>query len=182
VSAGRFAAFMALSYVSLVLLAALTSLLPGSLRAALPELTLILVLYLGLTGAPGGNATERGSTTVFVVFALMVGYLTDLFSGAPRGLHAFTLGLVMVLARSAQSRLLVTRAWQEMVVSALASAAHGALVVGLSSPGGDEDGFAPLSQVPLTAVVTALAAPIAFALFRRIDKKRLSVPGALRMS
>ncbi|MGZ3429628.1 MAG: hypothetical protein ACXVCV_23415, partial [Polyangia bacterium] len=62
-----------------------------------PEVALLVVLYLGLGG--------RGTAPAHVAVALVIGYLADLFAGSPKGLESLTLGVAMVLARAASSRL-----------------------------------------------------------------------------
>jgi rod shape-determining protein MreD len=170
--------FFVVTWMLLIVSQAVTSLLPAVLRGALPEIALLVVLYLTLGGGAGTEQRAPAATTL-VVFALAAGYLTDLLAGAPRGLHAFTLGLAAVLARSLESRLDVSRSWQEAVVALIAAAGCGAITVALSAQEGDA--LSALAPVPLTALVTALCAPPAFKLFRRIDRGRVPRPGVLRL-
>jgi len=167
----RAVAFLVAAYVTLIAIAALDMLLP--VRSWVPEAVLLMVLYVGLTA--------RGSAAGNVALALSLGYLLDLFSGAPRGLHALTYGVVMVVALGASSRLLVSSRWQQVVVAGLVSLGHGALLVALSSTMYDGEALQALRVLPLTALGTALAAPLAFALFRRLDKRLSPDPGALRL-
>jgi rod shape-determining protein MreD len=167
----RAIAFLLVGYFLLIAVAAADLLLP--LHATSPELVLLIVLYLGL-GA-------RGSTAGNVAAGLALGYLVDLFSGAPRGLHSLTYGVVMVTALGASSRLLVSSRWQQVVVAGLVSMGHGALLVALSSTMYDGEALQALRILPLTALTTALCAPILFALFRRVDKRLAPDPGALRL-
>jgi rod shape-determining protein MreD len=100
---------------------------------------------------------------------MCIGYLADLFAAAPRGLHALTLGVVLVAARGASSRLMVSSLWQVATVSLLAALAHGLLVVGLTSSM-YADASRALALVPRTALATALCAPLMFALLKRVDR------------
>ncbi|HUQ02583.1 MAG TPA: rod shape-determining protein MreD [Kofleriaceae bacterium] len=168
----RGAAFVALAYVALIVAATLQALAPFHLP--LPELGLLVVLYLGLTGRAGAIS--------HVVVALVIGYLSDLFAGSPRGLHALTFGVVMIVARSASSRLMVNSRWQEIVVALFASLAHGALLVAVAAPMYSGDALSSLRLLPMTGLATALSAPFALALFRRLDKRLAPDPRALRMS
>jgi rod shape-determining protein MreD len=168
---GRAAVFVLVGWLALIVTASLETLLP--LPAAVPNICLLVVLYLGLSG--------RGSPTSHVGLALALGYLVDLFSGSPRWLHALSFGLVMVVARGASSRLLVTSIWQQVLVALLASLGHGALLVALSAPMYDGEALAALRIAPMTALFTSLLAPLAFAVFRKIDRRLSPDPRALRM-
>ena len=169
----RTLAYLLLAWVALVLIAAFRALTPVGGGGIVPEVCLLLVLHLGL------NA--RGTAPGAVALALLIGYLVDLFSGAPRGVHALSLALVMVTARGLSSRLLVSSLWQQLVVTLLATLAEGALVVALSSQLYDGEALAGLSPLPATALVTAAAAPIVFAFARRIDRRLAPDPTRLRM-
>src|SRR5437868_5484228 len=96
----------ALSLMAVVVLSALyagvRALLP--LHLPTPEIALALVLYLAV--AP------RGALSLQVATALAIGYLSDLQSGAPTGLHALSFAVLSILARGAATRILVVRAWQ----------------------------------------------------------------------
>ena len=129
-------------------------------------------MHIGLGG--------KGSAPAEVAVAMIIGYLVDLSSGSPRGLHALSLGLAMIGARAAASRLMVNNLWQQVVVMLLASFAHGALVVALSSPMYDGEALQALRLLPATALATALLAPFVFVFLRRIDRKLIRDPHALR--
>src|SRR3954451_2834264 len=106
-TAARAAAFLAATWLLLVFQASLASLLPW--HAVAPEVALLVILYIGFYG--------RGSALANAGLALGIGYLTDLFAGAPRGLHALTFGLVILAARGASNRLMVASTWQVLVVT-----------------------------------------------------------------
>jgi rod shape-determining protein MreD len=174
VTAARALAFVGLSWLLLILQASVASLLPW--HSVAPEIALLVILYVGFYG--------RGSATANAGLALTIGYLTDLFSGAPRGLHALSFSLVVLAARGASHRLTVASTWQVLVVTLATALGHGALIVALTSslysdPG---DGAAgELWLVPLTAAVTCLFAPPVFLLFRRVDR-RLAPDTRMRMA
>jgi rod shape-determining protein MreD len=165
-------AFIAVAYLLLIVSGAVRALLPWSFPV--PDVTLVVVLYLGLGG--------RGSAPAHAGVALTIGYLTDLWSGAPRGLYALSFVMVMLLARAAASRLMVSRVWQEMVVTLVVALGHGALVVALASPMYDGEALSALRQVPGSSLVTALlVAPLLFRLLRRVDRKLAPDPRTLRI-
>lgn len=167
----RAIAYVIVAWLTLIAVATLDLLLP--LHAWTPEVVLLMVLYVGLTA--------RGSAAGNVALALLLGYLVDLFSGAPRGLHALTYGVVMVTALGASSRLLVSSRWQQVVVAGLVSLGHGALSIALSSTMYGGEALQALRILPVTALFTALVAPLAFALFRRVDKRLAPDPARLRL-
>jgi rod shape-determining protein MreD len=166
-------AYVALAYVALIVVSSLEALIPFIPGGAVPEVSLLLVIHLGLGG--------RGSAPGTVGVAMIIGYLVDLFSGSPRGLHALSLGLVMVAARGASSRLMVSNLWQQVVVTLLASLGHGALLTALSSPMYDGDALQALRLLPATALSTAAIAPFVFAILRRADRRLIRDPHALRI-
>jgi rod shape-determining protein MreD len=164
--------FIVVGHLLLILTGSLRALLPFTLPV--PDVALIVILYLGLGG--------RGAPSAHAGVALILGYLTDLMSGAPRGLHALSFVIVMLLARAGASRLMVSRVWQEMVVTFAVALGHGALVIALASPMYDGEALSALRQVPLTALMTALVvAPLLFRFFRRVDRKLAPDPRTLRM-
>ena len=164
-------AYLLLSYLALVAIATLATLLP--LHSWVPEVTLLFLLHLGLQ--------SRGTAPGNVGLALVIGYLVDLFSGAPRGLHALTYAVVMVIALGASQRLLVASKWQQVVIAFLTSLGHGALLVALSAPMYDGEALPALALLPATAFSTAIVAPFVFALCRRVDKRLQPDPRALRL-
>jgi rod shape-determining protein MreD len=164
--------YLVLAYLLLTATASLDTLLP--LHAWVPEVAVLLVLHIGLQ--------SRGTAPANVTLALAMGYLVDLFSGAPRGLNALALALVMVFALGASSRLLVGNLWQQLVVAALTSLGYGALVVALSSPMYDGEAIEALAVLPMTALSTAIVAPFVFALCRRVDRRLVPDPRTLRLA
>jgi len=164
--------FTLVGYLLLIVSGSLRALIPWSLPV--PDMALVVILYLGL----GGRGSPAGHTAV----ALILGYLTDLLSGAPRGLHALSFIIVMLLARAGASRLMVTRVWQEMVVTFAVCVGHGALVIAFASPMYDGEALSALRQVPGSSLFTAiLIAPLLFKLLRRVDRKLAPDPRTLRM-
>jgi len=161
VTAARAIAFVATTWLLLLLQASLASLLPW--HGVAPEIALLCILYIGFYG--GATPTANAG------LALTIGYVTDLFAGAPRGLHALTFGLVILAARGASHRLMVASTWQVLVVTLATALGHGALIVALTSSLYGDGASRELWLVPLSAAATCIAAPFVFLLFRRIDRK-----------
>jgi rod shape-determining protein MreD len=159
-------------YVGLIVTSSLQALSPW--RVPTPEVALLVVLYLGLGG--------RGTAPAHLGVALAIGYLADLFAGSPKGLESLTLGIAMLLARAASSRLDVATPWHTMVIALVAGLAHGILQLAISSSMYGGDATAALRLVPATAVTTALVAPFGFRLLRRIDHRLAPDAARLRMS
>lgn len=171
-TAQRAIVMVLVGYVALIVTSSLQALSPW--RVPTPEVALLIVLHLGLGG--------RGTAPSHVGVALVLGYLADLFAGAPKGAHCLTLGIAMVLARGASSRLDVATPWHTMVIALFAAAAHGLLLIAVSSSLYGGEPAVALRLVPTTAVATALLAPWAFGLLRRIDRRLQPDPARIRMS
>ncbi|HEY2745083.1 MAG TPA: rod shape-determining protein MreD [Polyangia bacterium] len=159
-------------YVGLIVTSSLQALSPW--RVPTPEVALLVVLYLGLGG--------RGSAPSLLGLALVIGYLADLFAGSPKGLESLTLGVAMLLARAASSRLDVATPWHTMVIALVAALAHGLLQLAISSSMYGGDAVAALRLVPTTALTTALVAPFAFRILRRLDRRLAPDAARLRMT
>jgi rod shape-determining protein MreD len=172
VSAQRAIVMVLAGYVALIVTSSLQALSPW--RVPTPEVALLIVLYLGLGG--------RGTAPMHVGVALLLGYLADLFAGSPKGLQCLTLGVAMVLARAASSRLDVATPWHTMVIALFATAAHGLLLIAISSSLYAGEPSVALRLVPTTAIATALVAPLAFAMLRRLDRRLQPDPARIRMS
>lgn len=160
------------AWMALIVLASLQALVPWHLPT--PEVMLLFVLYLGL-GA-------RGSASSQLAMALVLGYLADLFSGAPKGLHALTLAVAMLLARGASSRILITATWHTVAIAFGAGLAHSLLLLALAAQLWNEGAMSALRIVPATALATAVLAPFVFEGLKRLDRRLQPDPRALRMS
>jgi rod shape-determining protein MreD len=166
--------FIAIGFFALVVTTSAQAISP--LRLATPEVMLLIVLYLGLGGA-GANGAMSG----YVGVALVLGYLGDLFAGSPKGLQSLSLAVCMVVTRAASSRLIVISSWQVMTVAALATTGYSLLLLGLASTMFGEGAWAELRVVPPTVALTALLAPLQFAVLRRFDRRLLPDPTGLRL-
>jgi len=128
-----------------------------------PELGLIAVVYC----AHG----IRGSLSRGAAAALGIGYLNDLFSGAPVGMHALVYVLVYFLARAAFGRILGRALWLQVLLGAIASGAAGLLIISIEqwlNP--VEHSWALVGRVPFQMLVTGLFAPAYFYLLWRVDR------------
>jgi rod shape-determining protein MreD len=127
-----------------------------------PALGLIVVLHLGLS--------EKWTSSSAALVAFCIGYLFDLVSGAPRGVHAFVFVLMSLFARAMAARLavrgLVFKAASSFVASLLAAVL---VVVVRAQVGHDEGGYSDLRQVPLEAVLTGLFGPPVLWMLARVD-------------
>jgi rod shape-determining protein MreD len=172
VSARRAIVMVLAAWLALIVTASLQALVPWHLPT--PEVMLLFVLYLGL-GA-------RGSASSHLAMALVLGYLADLFSGAPKGLHALTLAIAMLLARGASSRILITATWHTLAIAFGAGLAHSLVLLALSTQLWNEGALSAMRLVPTTAVATALLAPLVFEGLKWLDRRLQPDPRALRMA
>ena len=126
---------------------------------AAPELSLFVVLYLGVSG--------RGGAVGLTATALAIGYLRDLLVGAPRGVEALAFALVALAARALHGRVFLDRFGQLAVVCAAFTAFNAGLLTIL----GDSP-LVPSLRIFPSLVVSALAVgPIALRLLRRLDQR-----------
>jgi rod shape-determining protein MreD len=156
-------------YLLVTLQASLGSLLP--LRILVPELGLLCALHAGLTARDGIAAA--------CAIAFVLGYVTDLLCGAPKGMHALAFVLLCLVAKGASLRLLLRGAPMLAGLAFLFSLSAAGLVVGVRAKveGGTLE---PLLIAPLQAAVTALVAPLLFALLDRLGG-RIARPSAFGM-
>src|SRR4029078_8643549 len=85
------------AYMLLILQSTVLELAPVHMAA--PSFGLLIVLHLGLSP----NWTISSAAVV----AFLTGYLFDLVSGAPQGVHAFVYVLMVLFARALTTRVVV---------------------------------------------------------------------------
>jgi rod shape-determining protein MreD len=130
------------------------------LRAARADLLLSAVLYLALH-----DDVVQGAA-----LSATAGYLADLTSATPACLYTFLSVLTFVVVRTAGSALKTEGGLQSAAIAFGASLIHSAiaaLLLGFVVGGGYSFQISPLLW---SALGTALAAPVVFAILRRIDK------------
>jgi len=157
----RHVALFLAGYASLVLVAPLGYLMPAVLP--LPDLVLLVVLYLAVA--------VKGSPSAGLACAVGLGYLADLFSGAPRGLYSLTLGICYFVVRGLSARLYLRGKLSQMLVSGIVSLATSTLLVGLEVALNPHATWAMLSPAPKTALATALVSPVVLWLLWTLDRK-----------
>jgi rod shape-determining protein MreD len=127
-----------------------------------PSLGLLVVLYVGmapLKWAPGAAA----------VVGFSMGYLFDLVSGAPRGVHAFVFVIMALVARALAWRLAVRGIVLKAAVSFVASMIAAFLIVVVRAQISPESGYGGLRQAPLEGLLTAAFGPPVLWLLARLD-------------
>jgi rod shape-determining protein MreD len=160
----RTATLVLVAYVFCVIVGAVWRLMPSSfIRDAVPDIGALSAAYLGLTARRGSAGAVGGSVAL--------GYLVDLISGAPPGLHAMILGLTCLVARGVQQRILVRGATMTMAFSAFVAliAGVGGLLLRMIY-GVPRAGFSlELKYIALITIATTLIGPLVWRVFRRID-------------
>jgi rod shape-determining protein MreD len=158
----RTATIVLVAYLMCVAFAALWRLVPW-IPDAIPDLGALTAAYLGLTA--------RRQVSPAIGGAIVLGYLIDLISGAPPGLIALVLGLTTLIARAVQQRILVRGAVISVAFSAFVALVAGVLAYLVRelyrvpvAPFGIE-----LRHVAGVTVATAVAGPLVWRVFRRID-------------
>jgi rod shape-determining protein MreD len=132
---------------------------------------LLLALHVGLS--------EKWTPSYASLVAFCTGYLFDLVSGAPRGVHAFVFVVMCLFARALAARLAVRGVIFMAATSFVASLLAAALVVLIRSQVSQEGGFAGLGQAPAEALLTGLVGPPVLWLLARVDGR--SDPERLRV-
>ncbi|HLL21992.1 MAG TPA: hypothetical protein VK427_07670 [Kofleriaceae bacterium] len=160
----RIATLVLVAYLVCVVVGAAWRLMPASvLRDAVPDVGALTAAYLGLTARRGSAGAVGGS--------VVLGYLVDLISGAPPGLHAVILGLTCLVARGVQQRILVRGATMTMAFSGFVAlvAAVGGLLVRIVYGVPRATFGLELRYIAIVMVATTLVGPLVWRVFRRID-------------
>jgi rod shape-determining protein MreD len=168
----RNTAFLAIGAALLILQANLDRLI-GRLHipGAMPSLLLPLVVFMGVHE----YSMARGAALSFTL-----GYLLDVFIGAPIGLFTFITVATFVASRAAGVRLAAQTLLTKIALAFVFAFFQGILIVVLTAIFGvDPARPRALSLlVPPFAVSTALFAPLVFSLAERVHAATITVPGA----
>ena len=157
----RSAITLVVAYLLIILQSTVLELAP--VRMAAPSLGLLVVMHVGLSG--------KWSVSSAAIVAFATGYLLDLVSGAPQGVHAFVFVLMVLFARALSVRVAVQGIVMGAAVSFVASLLAALLIVFVRAQVAPEGGYGGLRQAPLEALLTGIFAPVVLGLFRRIDGK-----------
>lgn len=143
--------------------AGLGRLQPWAAGIPLPNLPVLAALYLalGVRGSPSSSAASL----------VVLGYLMDLLTGAPKGLHVLTLLLVYFLVRGSSRRLYVQGRLTQMGVALVATLLHAVIEVALHVALPPRGQWSILGYAPVEAGVTAAVAPLGFYLLWRLDRR-----------
>ncbi len=155
----RSAATLFVAYLLLILQSTVLELAP--VHMAVPSFGLLVVLHVGLS--------PKWTISSAAVVAFVTGYLFDLVSGAPQGVHAFVFTLMALFARALTTRVAVNGIVLGAATSFVASLLSAFLIVLVRAQVSPEGGWGGLRQAPLEAVLTAIAGPFVLSLFRRLD-------------
>ncbi len=157
----RSAATIVLALALLLLQSTVLELAP--VHMVTPSLGLIIALHVGL------SAKWTPSSAALVAFC--TGYLFDLVSGAPRGVHAFVFVLMSLFARLLATRLEVRGIVLKAATAFVASLVAALLTVVVRAQVSHEGGYGGLGQAPFEALLTAVFAPLVLWLLARVDGK-----------
>lgn len=152
---------LAVALVLLILQSTLLEIAP--VRVPAPSLGLLVVLYVGIS--------PKWTISAASIVALCTGYLLDLVSGAPQGVHALVFILVAVAGRALSTRVAVQGILLSAATAFLASMFAAALVVMVRAQVAPDSGYGGLRQAPMEALFTGVCGPVVLGLLRRIDGK-----------
>jgi rod shape-determining protein MreD len=128
--------------------------------------------------------STRWSLSSVALFAFGLGYLFDLVSGAPIGVHAFVYLALSQLGRVLMTRLVVRGIFLTAATAFVASLMGGAMVVAVRAQVNPSGGYEGLGQAPIEALLTGVFAPPVLWMLRqiegRLDPARLRVGLARR--
>jgi rod shape-determining protein MreD len=161
----RSAATLLVAFLLLILQSTVLELAP--VHMATPSLGLLVVLHVGFS--------PKWTTSSAAMVAFVTGYLFDLVSGAPQGVHAFVFVLMVLFAQALSTRVAVQGIVLSAATSFVATLIASALIVIVRAQVAPEGGYGGLRQAPLEALLTGFAGPIVLGLFRRLDGKVDSV-------
>jgi rod shape-determining protein MreD len=139
--------------------------IPGST----PSLLLPLVVFMGVHE----YSIARGAALSF-----LLGYLLDLFAGAPVGLFTFITVATFVVSRAAGVRLAAQTLLTKIALAFVFGLVEGVLIVILTAIFGG-DAARPRALALLVAphaVSTAIFAPLVFRLAERVHQATITVP------
>ena len=151
------------AYALCVVLGACWRVAPAAVHDAIPDLGALTAAYLGLTA--------RRTLAPAVGGSIALGYLIDLISGAPPGLCALVLGLTGLVARAVQQRIYVRGTTMTIAFSGFVSlvASLVALCVRALYHMPRAAWTLELAHLAQVVIATALAGPLVWRVFRRID-------------
>lgn len=155
----RSAATLTVAYLLLILQSTVLELAP--VHMAVPSFGLLVVLHVGMS--------PKWTISSSAVVAFATGYLFDLVSGAPQGVHAFVFTLMALFARALTRRVAVNGIVLGAAVSFVATLLSAFLVVVVRARVAPEGGWGGLRQAPVEALLTAIVGPLVLSLFRRLD-------------
>jgi rod shape-determining protein MreD len=165
----RSAATLLLGFFLLLLQSTVLEFAPA--HVVTPCIGLLVALHVGLS--------EKWTASSAVLVAFCTGYLFDLVSGAPRGVHAFVFVVMCLFARAMAARLAVRGLVFKAASAFVASLLTAVLVVLIRAQVSHEGGFAGLRQAPAEALLTGLCGPPVLWLLARVegrlDPERLRV-------
>ena len=157
----RSAVTLTVAFLLLILQSTVLEIAPMHMVA--PSLGLLVVMHVGLS--------SKWTVSSAAVVSFVTGYLFDLVSGAPQGVHAFVFVLMALFARVLSTRLAVQGIVLSAATAFVASLLTSALIVLVRAQVAPEGGYGGLRQAPFEALLTGFFAPFVLGLFRRIDGK-----------
>ena len=170
----RSVATIAIAMILILLQATVLELAP--VHIVTPSFGILVVLHAALS--------PKWSLSGVAVVSFCIGYLFDLLSGAPLGVHAFVFTVMSQFARMLSARLVVRGMFLTATTAFVASLLAGILIIVVRAqvdPGG---GYAGLALTPIEGLLTAIFAPPLLWLLShvegRLDPARLRVGLARR--
>jgi cell shape-determining protein MreD len=158
----RVAAQVFLAYGLILLFGCLWHYLP--LDLAVPEVAALGAVYLGLTA--------RQRLAPATLGAVVIGYLSDLLLGTPRGSQALVAGIICILGHLIHRRLLLRGRIVTMLLAAFTGLGAGLVGMPIRWLAGHlPDGGDAIGAMVQAALVTGLIGPLVFRWCRAVDAR-----------
>jgi cell shape-determining protein MreD len=158
----RVAAQVLLAYGLILLFGCLWQYLP--LDRAVPDVAALSAIYLGLTA--------RQRLAPATLGAVLIGYLSDLLLGTPRGSQALVAGVLCILGHVIHRRLLLRGRMVTMGLAAFTGLCAGLLGTLVRLYAGHlPDGGDVIGALIRAALVTGLIGPLVFRSCRAVDAR-----------
>lgn len=167
----RVTAHVFLGYGLVLVLGSIWRLLPIDFAA--PDVIALVAVYLGLTARPVNVGPMLLRIAPPTLGAVILGYLGDLLAGSPRGLIAFTAGMVCVVGHLVHSALIVRGRMVTIIFSTVTGATAGLVMLIVRASSGLVPGSlgGEMKTLLASALLTGLAGPLVFRLCRSVDAR-----------
>lgn len=150
-----------------------------NLEVVVLDVPLITVLYMAMAGRGAGVSRQPPRVTLSTggvdwsggITGFILGYVTDVLGGGPKGIHCLSLTLTFLVSLWLARHVYLAGTLSVVAVAFLASVVTSVFAVTIRWATGVAPGLATLTVVLSQAVLCAALAPALMRLFRYVDAK-----------